>query len=443
MSLLIAGTHSGCGKSTITLGLLAALRRSGLTVQPFKSGPDFIDPGLHSLVAGRISRNLDIWMCGPDYVRRALARHSRGADAVVIEGVMGLYDGAERSSASLAQAVGAHVVLVIDAYGMAESAGATIQGFNSYGITLSGVIFNRVGSTSHYKRLLASVGNVEALGYLPRDLQFTIPERHLGLHTAADNPIGAEALDALADAIISHMDIARIAELARPASSDIMPSIALPKPKVKIAMARDQAFCFYYEDNLDMLREAGAELVSFSPINDKTLPDGIDAIYIGGGYPELHAKDLAENKSMLDEIKNWVISGRPLYAECGGLMYMGQGIQTDEGLYPMSGAFPYTCQMLKRRSALGYRELSLGRGSILGPEGVILRGHEFHYSHAPETVLTDGVKYNVMGESGTGISSSQMGSALVSYTHVHFGSRPDSARHFVDYIIEKGTKWKR
>lgn len=443
MSLLIAGTHSGCGKSTITLGVLAALKKLGLTVQPFKSGPDFIDPGLHSIVAGRISRNLDLWICGPEYVRTALARHSSGADAVIIEGVMGLYDGAERSSASLAQAVGANVILVVDAYGMAESAGAIVQGFNSYGIKLAGVIFNRVGSPSHYKRLLASVGNVEALGYLPRDVQFTIPERHLGLHTAQDNPISAGALEALAEAIIAHMDIARIAELARPAITDSLPSITLPKPKVRIGIARDQAFCFYYEDNLDMLMEAGAGIVPFSPIKDKTLPDGIDAIYIGGGYPELYAKELAENTYIREEIKNWVLSGRPLYAECGGLMYMGQGILSDEGRYPMSGAFPYECRLLKRRSALGYREVRVGADSILGPEGAILRGHEFHYSHAPETVLTDGVKYNVMEESGTGVSSAQMGSALVSYTHVHFGSRPDSARHFVDYIETKGATWKR
>lgn len=421
MSILIGGTHSGCGKSTITLGVLAALKARGLAVQPFKAGPDFIDPGLHSMVAGRISRNLDLWMCGHDYVREALARHSHGADAAVIEGVMGLYDGAKRSSAALAAAIGANIILVVDACGMAESAGAIVTGFDSYGASIKGVIFNRVASPAHHARLSASVQGVEVLGYLPREVGFAIPERHLGLHVAEDIPISPEALRMLGDAVTAHIDIARLAELARPGAA--LPPLDMPSPVMRIAVARDRAFCFYYEDNLDLLRHAGAELVYFSPLNDASLPANIDAVYIGGGYPELHAPKLSSNRAMREQLRAWVHEGRPLYAECGGLMYMGRGIDG----HAMVGAFPYTCRMLERRAALGYREVSLA--------GATLRGHEFHYSEISEPA--DGVKYNVMTEASDKPSSAIFKRSLVSYTHVHLGSRPDAAGRIIKYIQRK------
>ncbi len=441
MPLLIAGTHSGCGKSTVTLGLLVALRRLGHSVQPFKAGPDFIDPGLHTMIAGRVSRNLDLWICGADYVRSSFAMHSKGADAVVIEGVMGLYDGADRSTAALASAIGANVVLVVDAYGMAESAGAIVHGFNASGATLSGVIFNRVASEAHYARLRASVADVEVLGYLPRDVQFSIPERHLGLHVAEDSPISAASLDVLADAIIKNIDMNRIKELSIP--PDAIAAPVNETPTVRIAVARDRAFCFYYDDNLEMLRQAGAEIVPFSPLNDAALPADLDAVSIGGGYPELHAAALSGNRAMLASVRAWVSEGRPLYAECGGLMYLGRAIQSDDGTFEMAEVFPFETRMLNKRAALGYREVRLLSDCILGPEGTVLRGHEFHYSEITDPAAADGVKYNVLGEgAGTRVSSASLNRCLASYTHVHLGSRPEAARWFVDFIRKEST-WKK
>lgn len=450
MSLMIAGTSSGSGKSTVTLGILAALKKQGLRVQPFKAGPDFIDPGLHTYVTGRASRNLDLWMCGEDYVRGCLARHSDGAEAVVIEGVMGLYDGGDRSSAALAETLGAKVVLVVDAYGMAESAGALIKGFNDYGPGIDCVIFNRVGSVRHYDRLRDAVPEgVEALGYLPRDASYAIPERHLGLTTAEEAPIGREFMDSIADAISEHVDIKRIAEMARPEIASEDNAVKDTAPFVRLAVARDRAFCFYYEDNLDMLRQAGAELVFFSPLEDKSLPDGIDGILLGGGYPEVHAGTLSANAGMLESIRAWVLAEKPLYAECGGLVYLAESIEADGQTYRMAGALPLKCEMLERRAALGYREVKLDNDCVLGPSGAGLRGHEFHYSRIAEHREADGLSYNVMGEGAwplsTGSQPTSTGShapitsvmykkTLASYTHLHLGSRPGAAGHLVNFI---------
>jgi cobyrinic acid a,c-diamide synthase len=412
---------------------MAALKKQGKTVQPFKTGPDFIDPGIHRLVTGRISRNLDLWMCGQDYVNRSLNEHSYGADAVVIEGVMGFYDGIERSTAALSETIGAKVILVIDAYGMAESAGAIIKGFNEYGSKIDGVIFNRVGSKGHYERLAASTGDIEPLGYLKRDIEFMIPERYLGLLVAEESPLSGDAVDALASAVTETIDIDRISELAMPNSGDVS-SIMSANADVRIAVAKDKAFCFYYEDNFDLLRRDGAELIDFSPLEDSTLPEGIDALYIGGGYPEMHATALMKNTSMRNSIKSWVRSGRPAYAECGGLMYMGSEIDKDGELFEMTGALPYSSRMLDRRAALGYREAEPETDCMLGRSGNRLRGHEFHYSEINERIDEEGLRYNVLGEEDQRITSASYLNTLVSYTHIHLGSAPDAASWMVKFI---------
>jgi len=439
MSLMIAGTGSGSGKSTVTLGVLAAMKRQCIAVQPFKAGPDFIDPGLHTYITGRVSRNLDIWMCGEDYVRSCLARHSTGADAAVIEGVMGLYDGGERSSAALAKALGAKIVLVIDAYGMAESAGAIIKGFYDYGTGMDGVIFNRVGSQRHYDRLkdLAPDG-VEVLGYLPRDVSYSIPERHLGLTVAEEGAIGPRFIDSVADAVTRHINMERIAELARPDTPpEDNPVNDRAMPLARLAVARDKAFCFYYEDNFDMLRDAGAELVFFSPLADDSLPHGIDCVYLGGGYPEVHAKELSANDGMLESIRDWVSEGRPLYAECGGLVYLGLSVKVDGQAHVMTAALPYECELLEKRAALGYREVFLDNDCPLGPSGSSLRGHEFHYSRISGSNWQPGIIYNVMGEDRVPeaqLTSVQYKKTLASYMHLHFGSRPEAAGWIVNFI---------
>ncbi len=452
--LVIGGTHSGCGKSTVTLGLLAALKDLGHAVQPFKSGPDFIDAGLHGMLAGRPSRNLDIWMCGEDYILDAVKRRTAGAGLAIVEGVMGLYDGAGRSTAALARLLGAKIVLVVDACGMAESAGAVVNGFCSYGEyggAIKGVIFNRVSSPGHYERLKVSLKGVQALGYLPRDAAYSIPSRHLGLAVAEEAPLDAGALKKLAAAVIEGIDMDRIAELARmpspvvsagrlhPAADGEVPRSGRSAPgadaQVRIAVARDKAFCFYYEDNLDMLRAAGAALVPFSPLSDRHLPEGIDAIYLGGGYPEIHADKLSGNKTMLEAIGRWAMAGGPIFAECGGFMYLGEGIWQEGRFYPLCGVFPIKTA-LAERPVLGYREASLSGDCILGRKGDRIRGHEFHYSRVVEFAERPGVLFNVLGEeriSGN-ISSASSGASLGGYTHLHLGSNPHTADRMVEFI---------
>ncbi|HTR44354.1 MAG TPA: cobyrinate a,c-diamide synthase, partial [Thermodesulfovibrionales bacterium] len=381
--IVIAGTHSGCGKTTVTLGLLAALKKNGLTVQSFKTGPDFIDSGIHRLITGRPSRNLDLWMCGEAYVRDCFELFSADAEAVVVEGVMGMYDG-KLSTAHLAAFLDLPVILVVDAYGMAESAGAIVKGFADFGrhtidrrnsklntqnstLRIAGVIFNRVASERHYERLRESVHGVPVLGYLPRDLKFEIPHRHLGLTVAEENPLSEKNLDRLADTVLRFIDVESIlryeARGKGQGAKNKKRRGSRPgclSPIASIAVAYDKAFCFYYEDNLDLLRDGGMEVVKFSPLADSRLPRSVDAVYIGGGYPELHALQLSANKSMLSSIQTWADEGRPLYAECGGLMYLSQGIYDfKDAFFPMAGVFPFETVMKKGRSRLGYREILL------------------------------------------------------------------------------------
>ena len=452
--LVIGGTHSGCGKSTVALGLLAALRRLGHIVQPFKAGPDFIDAGLHGMTAGRACRNLDVWMCGPSYVLGCAGRHAAGADLAVIEGAMGLFDGADqsgadRSTAAMARLLGANIVLVVDACGMAESAGALVSGFCNYnesGALIKGVIFNRVSSRGHYERLKGALAglSLEALGFLPRDASYSIPSRHLGLTVAEEAPISEGALEKLVGAVIENIDLQKIAGLAA-VGAPVPQSRTEPagRPEVRIGVARDKAFCFYYEDNLDMLRAAGAMLVFFSPIMDKCLPEGIDAIYLGGGYPELAAAELAGNESMRLAVRDWAEAGRPVFAECGGFMYLGQGIRDGERFYPLCGVFPIETA-LAGRPVLGYREATLAADCILGKKGEKIRGHEFHYSRAVHCGERPGVSFNVLGEAAADISSAIFGASLGCYTHFHLGSNPRTAGRMVEFIRQgqKRGQWK-
>lgn len=446
--IVVAGTHSGCGKTTITLGLMAALRKIGLQVQPFKSGPDFIDTGLHGLVTGRPSRNLDLWMCGDDYVRSCFNRHSLGADISVVEGVMGLYDGS-LSTAAVAACLNIPVVLVLDAYGMAETAGAIVNGMRemSRAPQFAGVIFNRVASESHYKRLKASIIDIPVLGYLPRDLSFEIPHRHLGLTTAGDNPITQENIARLADAVLTHIDIDELLRESKlktrgsiTLSADRVNRVTSSDKKIRLAVAYDRAFCFYYEDNLDLLREAGAELVFFSPLEDSQLPVDIDGIYIGGGYPELHAGQLSQNRSMLNSVRNWAESGRSMYAECGGLMYLSKGIRNfDDQFFSMANVYPFETRMKKGRSRLGYRQVVLKQDCLIGKKGAELRGHEFHYSEITDREALPGTGYSLLDGSGLYLHDEgyQYGRTLSSYIHIHFGSNPAIAVEFVNSCNNK------
>lgn len=448
--IVIAGTHSGCGKTTVTLGLLAALTARGIPVQSFKAGPDFIDAGIHRLATGRQSINLDLWMCGDEGVRNSFCRYSNMGEISVIEGVMGLFDG-EQGTSALACMLGLPVILVVDAYGMAESAGALVQGYSSWatssGITLAGVIFNRVGSDRHYERLKKAVQDVEVLGYLPRDADIEIPSRHLGLNTAEEMPMSRIQVESLAAKMEEHVGIDRIVDLSDAGDEEICGRFVSRPGRVamtmRIAVARDVAFSFYYDENLDLLRDSGAEIVFFSPLWDSELPADINAVYLGGGYPELHAAPLAANTAMLSAVRAWAASGRPVYAECGGLMYLSRGIRDFDGnFFEMAGIFPFETAMQQRRSRLGYREIRLKESCILGRAGAALRGHEFHYSNIPpdQDIKGPGLEmiYDVADAQGVlqGCEGYRIGPVLASYVHIHFGSNQRSARHFVNFIKE-------
>jgi cobyrinic acid a,c-diamide synthase len=471
-TFVVAGTHSGCGKTTAALALMAAIRRRGLTVQPFKAGPDFIDPGYHELATGRTGQNLDGWMMGEAGVRRCFARHAAGADVAVVEGVMGLFDGAEGagedgSTAQLAKWLGAPVLLVVDARSMARSAAAVVAGFAGFdpGLRLAGVLFNRVGSARHGELLeqamTAALPEVPVLGLLGRDQSLALPSRHLGLVTAQDQGLGPEALDRLADWMLAGCNVGRVLALA----PDLTPEPEAPPPAapgtdgdapgpcrpddappgrtgpgtggsgVRIGVARDAAFCFYYPENLRLLEAAGARLVPFSPLADAGLPPGLRGLYLGGGYPELHAARLAANGPMRRAVLALVAAGAPVYAECGGFMYLMRTLTDASGTeHPMCGVFPLRSVMGARRGALGYREVVTREPGILGPAWTMLRGHEFHYSRLGAPPQDDQAEpprlvYRVRDRQGWTDQAEgfAVGNALGTYIHAHFASNPDVA----------------
>jgi cobyrinic acid a,c-diamide synthase len=442
--LVIAGTQSGVGKTTVTLGLLAALRRRGLVVQPFKVGPDFIDPGHHSRAAGRVSRNLDGWMLSRKANAALFHRQAKDADVAVVEGVMGLFDGYDGlsdagSTAQIAKWLGLPVLLVVDAKAMARSAAALVHGFSSFdpNLTLAGVIFNRIGSATHLEYLqqaLAYLKGVPCFGGLPRDQALVIPERHLGLATTEDYPLEEAYLQHLADWLEAHLDLDGLLK-ALPLLS--LPEAQAPEvahPTVRLGVARDRAFCFYYPENLELLADSGAELVPFSPLNDRELPTGLHGIYLGGGYPELYAGQLAANASMRQEVKEYAVAGMPIYGECGGLMYLAKEIRDLEGqAHPMTGVFPFTVRMLPRLKALGYREVTLAAAGILGPAGTKARGHEFHYSEMLGEPIGVSRLYRLTPrKGGRAVAEGYCEhNVLASYVHLHFGSNPEVARNLV------------
>ncbi|PLX83742.1 MAG: cobyrinic acid a,c-diamide synthase [Desulfuromonas sp.] len=447
-SIVVAAPASGQGKTTVTLALMAALRRRGLAVAPFKVGPDFIDPGHHGRVCGRPSRNLDGWMCGEERVRQTHVRGCAGADLAVIEGVMGLFDGAsgdsdEGSTAEIARWLGAPVLLVVDARSQARSAAALVQGFSTFDprLEFAGVVFNRVGSPRHEELLreamASSPGLPPVLGCLPRDEGLALPERHLGLVTAGDHPLDDAFLGRLADWIEDHVDIEKF--LARPQSP--CPEVRVAEGRVRgnpgevrIAVARDEAFCFYYPENLELLEAAGAQLAFFSPLRDEFLPADIGGLYLGGGYPELHAERIAANRGLLRQIRDAAEGGLPVYAECGGFMLLAEEIDG----HPMAGVFPARARMLKRRRALGYREVTLTADAPLGPAGTAARGHEFHYSELemPEAVER-AYRMSRRGGEDLGPEGYHLRNVLGSYVHLHFGSNPQVAANFVAFCRDR------
>ncbi|MFZ1986995.1 MAG: cobyrinate a,c-diamide synthase [Desulfatitalea sp.] len=448
-AFIVSGTSSGVGKTTIALGLMAALGRRGLSVAPFKVGPDFIDPGHHAWVTGRASRNLDGWMLSREYNQTCFRRHAAGCDVAVVEGVMGLYDGfsgqsEEGSTAQIAKWLNLPVLLVVDGAGLARSAAALVQGFEHFDaqVRFAGVLFNNLGSTGHLdylKEAMAAYVDVPVLGGIVRDDGLRMPERHLGLVTAEERPLDAAFLQRLADRVERGVDLdqllARLPEMTTAPPAEERPQ-ADPLTVVRIGVARDAAFCFYYPDNLDLLCAAGAQLVPFSPVSAARLADDLDGLYLGGGYPELHAGRLAANADLRLTIQRRSREGMPIYAECGGFMYLCRELKDQEGsIYPMCGCFPFRTQMNRKLRTLGYREIRLEKETLLGGPGALLRGHEFHYSHWVEDAAaspTDTV-YALSGRKGGAPQPEgyALQRTLGSYVHLHFGSRPASAAAFV------------
>jgi len=433
---------------------MAALVRQGLRVTPFKAGPDFIDPGHHTAVTGVRSRNLDGWMLSREYNLKCFQRHTESADIAVVEGVMGLFDGYDGkseagSTAQMAKWLGLPIILIVDAKSMARSAAALIQGFENFDreLEFGGVIFNHLGSERHLSYLTEAVqDNVKmpCLGGLIHDEAIAIPERHLGLVTSDDHLLTPENMNRLADFIENNIDLERIVGNLKPGNlkpgtcqSCDQPYKRPSRHTVRIGVARDKAFCFYYQDNLEMLEAAGAEIAEFSPINDDKLPPDIDGLYFGGGYPELFAKQLGANAGLRNEIRKKSRKGMPIYGECGGFMYLCRELCDTRGkTYPMTGCFPFATAMFSRLKSLGYREITLEKDTILGRCGQTVRGHEFHYSEissCPQDAEIERI-YRVTDRSGRKkiFEGYQINQCLGSYIHLHFGSLPDVALHFVE-----------
>jgi len=442
-AILIAGTASGVGKTSIATGLMGALRCSGLKVQPFKAGPDYIDPGYHSSATGKVSRNLDTWMLSANSVLELFNRAARGSDIAVIEGVMGLYDGRtatndEGSTAELAKLLKVPVLLVVDSRKGARSLAAIVKGYRDFdpGVNLAGVILNGIGSDRHLdlcKEAIEHYTGLPVIGHLPRRPDLALPERHLGLVPTAERPPGDEFMESLISQCRSTLDITAILRISGQAAvPQIEPSL-FPSTKMsgitKIGVARDRAFSFYYKDSLDLLEEWGAGIVNFSPLSDLKVPDGVSGLYIGGGFPEIYAAELASNTAMIGSIRAVAQSGMPIYAECGGLMYLCESMLDLEGVeHRMANIIPVKVRIDRPRLSLGYLTVRALEDSALLLQGETVRGHEFHWS-----VLCEGGNSNAYEVVGTGRREGfHIGNTLASYIHLHMAAAPGMAQRFIE-----------
>jgi cobyrinic acid a,c-diamide synthase len=437
--VMIAGERSGVGKSTITVGVLLALKERGFDPQPFKSGPDFLDPMHHSLLLARRSRNLDTWMF-PRAVDGIFRRASRGAGVSVIEGAMGLYDGAaggsgEGSAADLAKRIRSPVVLVLNARSTAASIGAVALGFKLYDtqVDLVGVIFNNVAGPAHLTMLRDSLRGVECLGGVPRNEGLALESRHLGLVPASERPDSGR-YELIRRTMEDHLDIDRLVQIARsaPPVEDIEEEERPVDRIARIGVAQDAAFNFYYQENLDLLERSGAELSFFSPLTDD-LPD-VDGLYFGGGYPELFARGLEANSELREKVRRCSADGMPIYAECGGMMYLCREVRDwSGGRRSMVGVFDAEVEMTDRLQALGYVEAKVTGQCVLSPPGGTTRGHVFHYSRVSSTSEN---RFAYALDKSKGIIGDQDGftaqETLAAYTHLHFGACPDMATNFVE-----------
>jgi cobyrinic acid a,c-diamide synthase len=439
---VVAGTHSGAGKTTVATGLMAALARRGQRVAPAKVGPDFIDPGYHALATGRPGRNLDSFLCGPDAISPLAARAASGADLLVVEGVMGLFDGSgdeppagttpglpPASTAEVAALLDAPVLLVVDASAMSGSVAAVVHGFAtlSPSLRLAGVVLNRVGGDGHEALLREAIAplGIPVVGALRVDPAFSFRQRHLGLVPVVERREEVRrSLDRLAEATARHVDLGEVLGLAKraPFRPEAPPPRLHPVARARVAVASGPAFSFAYPDNLEALEEAGAELVPFDPAGDVRLPEGAQGLYVGGGFPEAFLEVLAANRPLLEDARRRVRSGLVTWAECGGLLWLCRSF---DGA-PLCGAVPAEATMTERLM-LGYRRARVRVDNPVARRGTELRGHEFHYSK----VDPPGEALMLQGRFGAGLGGFASSTLLASYLHVHVGVGREPARRFV------------
>ncbi len=459
-TFMIAGTSSGCGKSTVAMGVNRLLYRKGYTLQCWKCGPDYIDPGFHSLASHGICRNLDTRLMERSPLISLFHHHGAGADLCPVEGVMGYYDGDagrydEGSSYDLSKTLGIPVIIVIDASSAAQSVGATALGFQKYreDAPIAGYILNRTGSGRHASMVRDAVEaatGLPVIGEIPKTKDIELPSRHLGLKMATEAGIRDEVdgiLERLADLMEAHLDLDRLIELSRTASPDqnagaaeaagagegleIYTGTPVVEESPIIAVARDDAFSFYYQDNLDLLKDRGARLAFFSPVHDKKLPEGCSAVYFGGGYPERFARELSENRSMMGDIRRAAEDGMPVYGECGGYMYLAESLRTRDGeLYRMAGLLPGEISMTSSLKALGYGTVSWRSDNFLAPAGTEVPGHLFHWS-CLENAVDQKTVFSMDRKGEILLEGYNYKNVLASYVHFHFISRPELAENFV------------
>jgi cobyrinic acid a,c-diamide synthase len=457
--LVVAGVASGVGKTTIATGLMAALTAQGLRVQGYKVGPDYIDPTYHRAATGRASYNLDTWLSSPALVRQRFEIGMRNADIAIIEGVMGLFDGRKQtlgvaSTAEVAKLLNAPVLLVLDASRMGQSAAAIVHGFQHIDpqITIAGVILNKVASVDHEATIRLAITEwtgIPVLGVLQRDTSLTLPSRHLGLVPIAETSVEVQELGAMLKRSVDLDGIMRLASTAGAlppislnANNDeiTIPLSSSNAQCVRVGLALDNAFSFYYPETIEAFAKLGVEVVPFSPLTDKSLPDDLDLLYFGGGFPEVFAAQLAENYPMLASVRSAVQHGILIYAECGGYMYLGkQCIDANHTSHNLVGVLPYTFQMGTKRAQLGYREITILRDTIIGRAGTRLRGHEFHWSHIVEPLLEEHTPYQIEGsdKAREGYATETI---LASYIHIPLAANPQAMRELIQRCCTKRLK---
>lgn len=439
-AFLIGGVNSGSGKTTLALALMRAFARRGLRVASFKCGPDYIDPLFHRQATGRASINLDTFLMGRDGVKEAFSGNLADADVAVVEGVMGLFDGIRPdslsgSSAEIAALLDLPVILAVNARGISGSIAPLVKGFCEWDpeVRIAGVIADFTGSARHGQLLadaLRTAGLPPLLGRFDRNEAWRLPERHLGLTTGT---LDDALLDRMADAAEESIDLDRLLELARiPRPAAVVSAAAQATSELRLGVAQDEAFHFYYEENFELLRERGVELVFFSPLHDRDLPPELDGLWFGGGYPELFAETLAANDAMLDAVRSFAASGRVVWGECGGFLYLLDGLTGFDGVrYPMLGLLPGEGKMHSRLSALGYREAVTAADGLFGPAGTRIQGHEFHYSSAELPAGTQPFFHARTLHGETSEAGSVHNRIAGSYLHLHFASNPAALDHFV------------